>query len=288
MKKYIFTMTLIIFFSLSLLGQNYIEYYNLCNEAEKELDLKNYNKALFLYETAFKKVDYIHAEKMSRAYKCAINCEKFETGFTFAKTAILKGFPIRYIKNIANRKFKRTKYYPTLIDSSTYWLNLHNSKINQKYKNIIDSLLFIDQKIIRGSNQKMTEFNINKKNLPTNLFDLDSEIFKTLLGSIEKYGFPSEQNIGYVTFANVWVLFHHNVRLPENRYYLPVLEKALKRGDYLPRDFAWMYDQGCLNLGIEPLFYFYVPTDKIRKDKNKLVAINEIRKKYGVELFTIE
>lgn len=53
--------TIVFFFSISLLqGQNdYISFYNYCNEGDEQAYFKNYPLAIAKYDTAFSKVDFV-------------------------------------------------------------------------------------------------------------------------------------------------------------------------------------------------------------------------------------
>jgi len=268
--------------AFSSFGQDYINYYNLCNEADKEIYFKNSKAALVNLENAFELVDYVHASQYEKASKCAIQIEDYKKGFLYAKKAILNGSSNHFWKSKKLKKIRKTTYYQILNDSVAVWEKIRLKSINYEYKKLIDSLYYIDQRIIRNNKTVKGNYKIDKINLPENLFDLDSIIFQRLLKSIDKFGFPSERNIGYEGYDKAWILFHHNVRLPQNHYYINFLVSALKKGEYRPRDFAWMYDQGKLNIGESPLFYYGVPLPKnlTEEKKNK---IDESRKKFGVK-----
>jgi len=63
MKRYIILVLAII--SINGFGQtqnDYIEYYNLTNEGDKQIYLKNDSLAYDCYLKAFEKVDYIHSK----------------------------------------------------------------------------------------------------------------------------------------------------------------------------------------------------------------------------------
>lgn len=281
MKKTITLITLNLIINL-LFAQNYINYYNLCNDADKEVYFKNYKKALDNYEKAFQSVDYVHADKYEKSSKCAIQIKDYKRGALYAKKAVLNGSSTHFWKNKKLKKFRKTDYYKILNDSVLIWEHQHLESINFDYKKIVDSLHYVDQRIIRNNKTIKGDYKIDKHKLPEDLFDLDSLIFQTLLEAIDKYGFPSEKNIGKDGYDNVWLLFHHNVRLPKNHHYLPLLENALKNGNYRPRDFAWMYDQGRLNIGKSPLFYYGVPLPKSLIESKK-EEIDKSRKEYGLK-----
>ena len=101
---------------------------------------------------------------------------------------------------------------------------------------------FIDQRVIRNNKFFKNHFNINPDTI-SRKNNLDSLLFDYLISLIKKNGFPSEQNVGPNGYEAAVILFHHNVRLPQNEKYLKMVTEALFNGEYLPKDFAWMYDQ---------------------------------------------
>jgi len=168
-------------------------------------------------------------------------------------------------------------------DSLKFFQIEYRKNLNSNYKKQLDSLYYVDQRIIRGNKYVKGEYNIDKSKLSKNLFDLDSLIFKDFLALIEKYGFPTEKNVGRKTFNNISVIYHHNFRLPQNKKYMYIAQEAVKEGAFLPRNYAWMYDQSLTWFGKgEPYFYYGVYFD-IKKLDEKKDLINKRRKKWGVK-----
>jgi len=142
-------------------------------------------------------------------------------------------------------------------------------------------LQFIDQRVIRNNKFFKNHFNINPDTI-SRKNNLDSLLFDYLISLIKKNGFLSEQNVGPNGYEAAVILFHHNVRLPQNEKYLKMVTEALFNGEYLPKDFAWMYDQSKEIKNERPFFYYGIA------DPSKLTLIEkqEIEKnrlQYGVK-----
>jgi len=237
---------ILVIISISSFGQtqnDYIEYYNLTNEGDKQIYLGNDSLAYDFYLKAFKKVNYIHSDKLINGAILAIKQKDYINAYNFSKNAIIQGTEYEFYKKKEYEKFRKTDYYKTFIDSLSFFHNQYLNNLNVDYKKQIDSLYFIDQNIIRKNKSVKGNYNIDKSKLPENIFDLDSLIFVDILALIEKYGFPTEKNVGRKTFRDVFIIYHHNFRLPRNEKQMNIAEKAVKEGAFLPNDYAWMYDQ---------------------------------------------
>lgn len=274
-----------LFFLNTLQSQNYIEYYNHCNEGDRKIYLEDHESALINFEKAFQGVPYIHTKQLEKASKCAVKIEKFDKAYQYGKKALLQGSNLQFLKDKESKKFRKTSLYKNLTDSLQIFNKLHLTQINLPYKKLVDSLHFIDQNIIRGNRTVKSDYKIDKTNFPKDLFDLDALVFNTLLEAIDKFGFPSEKKIGIEGYNHVWVILHHNLRLPENKAYLPLAIEAVKNGMYLPTNFAWMYDQSKINIGEEPEFYYGVPLPKTLTNSLK-EEIDKKRRLFGIKPFS--
>ena len=275
---------ILVIISIHFFGQtnNYIEYYNLTNEGDKQEYLKNDSLAYALYLKAFQKVDYIHSNKLIKATELAIKLKDYKNAYNFSKQAVILGTNYPFYKHKSFKKFRKTDYYKTFKDSLIFFRAEYRKNLNIDYKYQLDSLFYIDQRIIRHNKGIKGKYNIDKSKLPEDLFDLDSLVFANFLSLIEKYGFATEKNIGRETFLNVWIFYHHNIRLPQNEKYIKLAQKAVKEGAYLPRNYAWMFDQSKMFKKEEPFFYYGVFFD-IEKMKNKKDLIDKRRTEWGVK-----
>ncbi|MCT4639127.1 MAG: hypothetical protein N4A72_15595 [Bacteroidales bacterium] len=244
--------------------------------ADSLADIKEYKEALINYKQAFETVDYVHAENLRKASVCAIECDDFNKAYLYAKQSVINGGERYIFKRIKRRKFKRTDYYRRLKDSIDYFMELHNERVNQSYKNIIDSLEYVDQVIIRGAKDKSRHYNIDITTLPLNRFDLDSCNMNLLLHLFDKYGFPSEKILGEDSYFMANTLIHHNFRKVENEKYHKMIFEAIIKGEYNPLFFSWWYDQFYQSKKSEPYFTLF----GMQKSEENINRVNNRRRKF--------
>lgn len=223
-------------------AQSYESYYRQCNNADSLKYCGKKNEALKMYKSAFQSVDFVHSEKLKKAYHLAIELKLFQDAGNFGRKIIVNSGKTELIQTKSS-EFKKSRDYENLIDSSRYFIEEFNHRINQQYIEVIDSLIFVDQYIIRNNKSYKDDYVIDKSSLPKNLFDLDSSNWQLLYNCIKKWGFPSEENVGYETYKKAWAILHHNLRLIENEKYHTEIFEYVKRGDYLPEDILVWYEQ---------------------------------------------
>jgi hypothetical protein len=260
---------------------DYIKYYNLCNAGDSLYYFKNYKEAMETYETAFKIVDFVHVKNLRNASICASKINQNKVAWDYAKRAISGGENEKILKN----SFPKNISKELLKDSINLLRNQHLKSVNHLYTKEIDSLYYIDQNIIRGNKSVKSRANFSKLVIPLNKFELDQNVWNHLIGLMNIYGFPSEKNIGPKAYEQVSIILHHNFRLPQNQHQMPIATEALKKGEYLPQDFAWMFDQFLSMLNKNPFFY-YGSKDPSRLSKDELLQIEQNRRNYGVKPFS--
>ena len=270
----------LLLFSCSLLGQgDYIEYYHLCNEADEEIYLKHFPSALKKLEKAFALVGYVHARQYEKAGTCALEMEDFKKAYWYVKKAVLHGSSDYFMKRKRVKKFRKTMCLKMLNDSMAHWSNQHKRALNAKYQQLIDSLYYVDQSVVRKRKTLAGDYQINLQRLSKDPFELDAIVFQALLTGMEKDGFPSEQKIGIETYKKAAIIIHHNFRLKENEKYHHIVIDALKNGEYRPKDFANMYEQFQMWHKNQT---FFTTWDKNLTPAN-LLRINANRKEYGLK-----
>jgi len=272
--------------SIQIFGQienDYIGYYNLTNEGDKQIYLKNDSLAYDCYLKAFEKVDYIHSRKLIIGAKLATKQNDYKNVYEFSKNAIIQGTETKFYKNKEFKKFRKTDLFKIFKDSLNYFQAEYGKNLNNDYKKQIDSLYYVDQRIIRNNKSVKGKYNIDKSKLPEKIFDLDSLIFVDILALIEKYGFPTEKNVGGKTFINVSIIYHHNFRLPRNKKYMEIAQEAVRKGAFLPRDYAWMYDQSIAWFTKEEPYFYYGVYFDVKKLNEKKDLINKRRKEWGIK-----
>ncbi|MGE0567617.1 MAG: hypothetical protein AB7O73_06685 [Bacteroidia bacterium] len=262
-------------------NDNYIKYYNLCNSGDKELYYKNYQAALNYYDSAFKCVKYSHSFNLEKAAIAATKANNKDKATQYLRQAILNGKSAEILKDKKYRKLKHFDKFVDLKDSAKIHESNFRKRINTKYAREIDSLQFIDQYVIRGNKFFKNHFYFNPDTI-SNKSNLDSIVFSHLLSLIEKYGFPSERVVGPKGYENVYIILHHNVRLPQNSKYIEMVTNALHNGEYLPENFAWMYDQSKEFKNEKPFFY-YGSANPTKLSQSERQEIEKNRFEYGVK-----
>ena len=242
MTKIILLLTVGLLFRFFSVAQNYPSYYLLCNKADSLQFLGQKEAAFRTYNQAFQMVSFVHTKKLQKAYLLAIELRAYNAAFDLGRLIIRNSGQPDLIK-VKNRRFKRSSCYQSLKDSSAYYLEIYHNRINHDFVALIDSLIFIDQYIIRGNKTYKAAYQINLRSLPLKLFDLDSSNWQLLYSSIQKWGFPSEENIGYEANQKVWAILHHNLRLIENEKYHAEIFNFVESGAYLPEDLVVWYEQ---------------------------------------------
>ncbi len=233
---------LLVSFGSSAISQSYVEYYMLCNQADSLEYIHKNQEALESYKAAFKTVDYVHSDKYKSAYQIAIKTNSFADAYEFGKMIIINSGKKEFIQT-KSKDFKNSVYYQQLADSTDYFLSKFNERVNHQFIDIIDSLMFIDQYIIRNNREYKGKYALDKSKLPENRFDLDSSNWNLLYECIQEMGFPSEEHVGYEAYDKVWAILHHNLRLKENERYHNEIFEFVKAGDYLPEHMMFWYEQ---------------------------------------------
>lgn len=121
-------------------AQNYEFYYLQCNKADSLRFHDKNIEALSLYKSAFQSVHFIHTNKLLKAYELAIETNSYEDAYFFGKN-ILLNTGNKELTHTNSRKFRRSNFYQSMMDSSFYFQSDYKKRINQQYIKIIDSLV---------------------------------------------------------------------------------------------------------------------------------------------------
>ncbi len=239
MKKVSY-LVLFLFISLGKLsGQDYLPYYHLCNDADEQIYLKDYDLALEKFDSAFSKVPYVHNLQYIKASKCAILSNQHKKAYEYICQLKKQGNSDDFFKKKPFKTFQKSHYYELYKDSIEVYEMTFQSSIHKEYTRLIDSLHHIDQNVVRKNYIRISKEKRKK------LMALDQEIFEKLLELIDEYGFPSEQLLGRDTYFSVATILLHNLREPQNQKYHAMALKAVKNGAYLPSNYAYMYEVYC-------------------------------------------
>lgn len=265
-----------ILLSAHAVAQNYQSYYEGCNSADSLAYLGQYEQALHTLETAFESVDVVHAQQYMDAYHLAIKLDRFDKAAEYGKRAIIHSGNKHILRTKASKDFRKSNDYSSIKDSCEYFIEQFNGRVNQHFRKHIDSLYYIDQRIIRKNHSVKGKYAINKEELPINLFDLDSSNWSTFHKLVQEFGFPSEQNVGHESYRKACILLIHNLRTPGYEKYHDEYFKYIFQGYYLPNDILLWYEQYNMNVLGQT---FFTTWDKNISEEN-LQRIDANRRKF--------
>ncbi len=220
-------------------SQDYSTFYLCANSADSLAYLKKYQKALDTIEYGFTTVNYIPSDYLQKALYLSVELNEHDKSYHYAKMYIINSGK----KQNFPKKFLKSKEYKTINDSLDHFLSIHNQRVNHTYIKLLDSILYVDQNIIRKNKSVTGNYAIDKNKLPENLFELDKSNWNLLYQLIQQYGFPSEKNVGLNAYRRTWAILVHNLRLKENVPFHKEIFAYIKTGEYLPSDIFLWYEQ---------------------------------------------
>ena len=268
MRQLKLTITLIIFICLTanLTAQNsdnYIEYYNLVNEAKALNAQKLYDSCLTTYQNAFSKVEYVHNENLRNAAKV---CKKL------------------------GEKEQKTTYLERA--------KSQEKSINYTHKSYINCLLKQDQKVRTPKFMKARDFcwhvmrdttfmpNPKKyaksKKLMETWSTTDSMVIELLKQFIAEYGFPGEKMVGSSANSFATIMILHYDKDTANHIMGETLKKALLDGNIAPDRYAWIIDRHLNHTG-KPQIYHSIPFRNQNFTKEEREIINSNRESIGLK-----
>lgn len=151
-----------ILITVQVAAQNYQSYYEGCNSADSLAYLGQYEQALHTLETAFESVDVVHAQQYMDAYHLAIKLDRFDKAVEYGKRAIINSGNEHIIRTKASKDFRKSNDYSSIKDSCEYFIEQFNGRVNQHFRKQIDSLYYVDQRIIRKNHSVKGKYKINK------------------------------------------------------------------------------------------------------------------------------
>lgn len=278
---------LLLFSGTAFSQSSFIPYYNLSNKGDSLMYFKQYAEAHQAYEAAIQSVPPTvgHAHTFKAAAVAAALNGKFELAKKHCSYAIVYGLEPDFLKDKRLKSFRKSPVYQALKEEIPSFYEWRRKLFDSTYAKLIDSLFYLDQHLLRGAPARGRHYAITKSELMEMSPNPDSLIFDTLVKVMRKWGFPSENRVGFAAYDQAALIIHHNARMPQNVAWLEKLKTHVINGDYLPADYAWMADQSQLFRGEEPLFYWGVsPIDQLSEAKKD--SIDQIRREHGIKPFS--
>ena len=178
-------------FNNPVLGQHCeaIEYHRIIKEAKIDYNNKKYKEASKKIKEAFSKKIIPFGEDLDFALKMAIKTNNNEWAKEIAIVLAKGGVPIKYFL-----KLKKFTWYNEFIINFKNYSDFYQIKCDSSFESNMISLIEKDKKFTykyHGWRLKKTEMSLEEMTeKAVNIFDLFCSI-------IDKYGFPSSENVGY-------------------------------------------------------------------------------------------
>jgi len=259
MKIFITAILVNIIFLVS--GQNgNTEYYRLMRMAKKYELQNKLDSSLICYKDGFSKVDFIHEKYLISAIK-------------LSKKLKQKDLENKLSFKYSNQKDSINKVYANeielLIKTDQENRCKNNLKVQKKYK-----------ECVQKGNCSQEELGKYKLIL-SKWHYLDSINIEKLLFLIKAKGFPSEKLVGQVASEHAIILMIHFDTDTNNYILKPILDEALRKGDILPNNYAWIIDRRLVNSGKAP-YYYKIPYGIENLTKDKKIEVDQRREKIGL------
>jgi hypothetical protein len=265
MLKQVSVVFILFILSSCIKSQNINDFYFEANIARKLSKDGKTDSAITVYENAFKRIDYVHISYLKKL-------------LSLAKL---------------NEDEARIKKYSQQIKNQS-------EGTNPKLKDIIDSLIIVDQKVRKGNSYRKSRFaakcdykkkcnkesNRYKKSkiALNNWMDTDSLNTHFLLNLFNQYGFLGEEIVGSERASLVFVMLLHYDQDTNNIVLEPILEKARKKGKIELFRYAMILDR---HLGgkytIQKFWIWpYVGKAKLEFSEDDIPGIIQLRESIGI------
>lgn len=181
----------ILFLTVNLSAQecDYEEYYQILELARKEYSKQNYKEASNKFKLAFSKTDFPLGQDLSFALDVGSKTKDDIWIASIAEKLAKGGVPLRYFMN-----FKKKKWYIKFESDFPKYQDYYNQNFEPELKEKFYSLIDRDAKFTR----KIMDWHYGTIEIKAeNASEEANAILSELKLLTEKYGFPSEHNMGY-------------------------------------------------------------------------------------------
>lgn len=185
----------LIFLSLQIFGQNYVEYQSIINRIDEDVINNKYYLAIERLDSLYENFDFIYSRHCFKAVQICCVSQDTINAKKWLEKSFIQGVPIWMIRtnDLTKNVFKYSTTQNT-IEQYESLRTIYNNSINHDLRNKIDSLFEIDQQYTRKVNDgfillRHTYHGLRWLKNNKNQFEILNEI-------IDKYGFPGERLIG--------------------------------------------------------------------------------------------
>ena len=229
-------------------SQNYWNYHEQINKAEKLISDEKFQEALNIYNEVFNNYDFVFLRDYKIAAQLALNLDRQEKAFQIIKKGISAGWRIKKIKKHNYLSIlRRTPEWELVEEAYPELRKKYLESIDESTRKSVRQMFKKDQRKALGALFRIGEKAQEKYALKK--FAPHSEIqLKQLIEILEDHGYPGEQLIGNHFWAST-ILSHHNSLTSEYvkkdtlyDFIKPQLIKAIETGQISPYEFALIDD----------------------------------------------
>ncbi len=215
-------------------------YHPVINEAELLVVDREYEKALDTYRQAFAAVPSPFARDYYNAAICALELQDRKRTFNYLEELVQKGVSLEYLErqpvldSLRNTKHwqKFAKKYPKRRDK-------YEQKLNKELRADLDELYARDQYFRQAKGGWRVHGDTITK--------IEAANTKLLLGWIEEYGYPGEDQIGLADTLELLprftVVIERQTKARKGHDFKEVLTQAVQQGRLAPQAAAYLLDQ---------------------------------------------
>ncbi len=228
--------------------QDYKAYHLQVIEAEKLIAVEKYRSALDIYEQLFNEYEFVFLREYQIAAQLALYENDRQKAIAYIRQGIVSGWTLKSIK--------RNKYLTPLLEDGNWksikkeYPNLrrqYESGLNQNIRKQVKKMFSKDQwkafKVLLRFSSKAQETYTEKKFAPHSERQIEA-----LSKIIETYGYPGEKLIGNSYWVSTILSHHNSISIDYNKKdtlysnLVPILKRAIKKGEMSPYEFALIDD----------------------------------------------
>ena len=225
-------------------GSDYIEYHQRVLQAEEQIALENYSRAIELYEELFEQFEFVFLRDYQRATQLALHLGNHQLTEALLRQAISSGWSEKSIKkNKFLSSFRQTSHWKAINKDYALLREQYENRIDADLRQQVKKMFSRDQKKALGAlfkfGSKGQDRYAEKKFAPHSKDQMTE--FQEILNSD---GYPGERLIGNDYWMST-ILSHHNSISQDHAMndtiypgLKPYLMRSLKNGQVSPFELA--------------------------------------------------
>lgn len=241
---------ILLYFVLLLLVQQYTfaqeapdytqVYHPVINEAELLVVDRDYQQALNTYKKAFAAVPSPFSRDYYNAAICALELQDRKQTFNYLEELVQKGVGLEYLEQQpVLDSLRSTKHWKKFAKKYPKRREKYEQKLNKELRADLDELYARDQYFRQAEGGWRVHGDTIRK--------IEDANTKLLLGWVEEYGYPGEDQIGLADTLELLprftVVIERQTKARKGHDFTEVLTEAVQQGHIAPQAAAYLLDQ---------------------------------------------